>query len=145
MQSGLKFQPTRILSKAGAEKISSATIETQLQAKQQALSSANLANKENGADQDDQKAGSRLDLVKPSMMSVAESHGANEEDQDKVSDGDKKTAFGLSAFKATQSGISQASLCFGKSIHNSNFKNVARSTINTVANHVDAMPMPKKF
>ena len=79
------------------------------------------------------------------MMSVAESHGANEEDQDKVSDGDKKTAFGLSAFKATQSGISQASLVFGKSIHNSNFKNVARSTINSVANHVDAMPMPKKF
>ena len=30
LQSGLKFQPTRILSKAGAEKISSATIETQL-------------------------------------------------------------------------------------------------------------------
>lgn len=84
------------------------------------------------------------DLAKPSMLSVAESQAARDEEADKVSNGDKKTTFGLSAFKATQSGISQASLCFGKSIQNSNFKNVARSTINTVTNHVDAMPMPKK-
>ena len=66
------------------------------------------------------------------MMSVTETNNPNEEDADKVSNGDKKTTFGLSAFKATTSGLSQASLCFGKSIHNSNFKNVARSTINTV-------------
>lgn len=81
------------------------------------------------------------------MNSVAESNGANEED-DKVSDDDapdaKKTTIGLSAFKATQSGISQASLCFGKSIHNSNFKNVANSTIKSVTGHLDIMPMPKK-
>ena len=78
-------------------------------------------------------------------MSVAES-GANEEEQDKVSDSPdvKKTAIGLSAFKATHSGIGQASLCFGKSIHNSNFKNVANSTINSVSNHLNIMPMPKK-
>jgi len=38
-----------------------------------------------------------------------------------------------------------ASKCFGKSIHNSNFAEVARSTIKNVVDHVDAMPMPKKF
>ena len=57
------------------------------------------------------------------MMSVAESRQGNEEDAD--FNGDKKTVFGLSAFKATQSGVSQASLVFGKSVHNSNFRNVA--------------------
>ena len=60
---------------------------------------------------------SRLD-VKPSMMSVAESAAIEEEAVE-------TKPLGMSAFKATQSGVSQASLCFGKSIHNSNFREVA--------------------
>ncbi len=75
------------------------------------------------------------------MMSVAESHA---EENDRVDAGTGK-AFGLSTFKATQSGISQASLQFGKSIHNSNFRHIDHSTISTIAKHVEMMPMPKKF
>ena len=41
--------------------------------------------------------------------------------------------------------MSQASLQFGKTIHNSNFREVARSTIAPIEKHVDAMEMPKKF
>ena len=36
-------------------------------------------------------------------------------------------------------------MCFGKSIHNSNFRNVAKSTIQTIEKHVEGMEMPKKF
>ena len=71
-------------------------------------------------------------------MSVAESAAMDEEPS-------REKPLGMSAFKATQSGISQASLVFGKSIHNSNFREVAKSTINTVEKHVEAMEMPKKF
>lgn len=47
---------------------------------------------------------SRQDLAaKPSMMSVAESHINEENDEVKAGTG---KAFGLSAFKATQSGLS---------------------------------------
>jgi len=42
-------------------------------------------------------------------------------------------------------GISQASLVFGKSILNSNYMHVERSTIGTVDRHVGAMPVPKKY
>lgn len=89
---------------------------------------------------------SRLDnMAKPSMMSVAESHANEENDRAAELDRNQSKAFGLSAFKATQSGISQASLVFGKSIHNSNFRHVDQSTISTVAKHVEKIPMPKKF
>ena len=58
----------------------------------------------------------------------------------------KKTFGGAtSSFKATTSGLGLSSVQFGKSIHNSNYKQVARSTIASVSNHVEAMPMPKKF
>ena len=75
-------------------------------------------------------------------MSVAESameeaHEDNEEE--------KKSCKGISAFKMTQRGISQASLFPGKTVHNLDYKNIHRSTINTVVHHVDNMPMPKKF
>ena len=61
------------------------------------------------------------------MTSVAESHAAQEEEgaDDDANSDIMKTAskpLGLSTFKATQSGLSQASLQFGKSIHNSCFK-----------------------
>lgn len=69
---------------------------------------------------------SRAELAnKPSMMSVAES---NLEDFQGDDNNETKT-MGLSAFKATQSGISQASLVFGKNIHNSTYSQVNRSTI----------------
>ena len=74
-------------------------------------------------------------------MSVAES---NLEDFQGDDNNETKT-MGLSAFKATQSGISQASLVFGKNIHNSTYSQVNRSTIRQVDQHVEAMPMPKKF
>lgn len=45
----------------------------------------------------------------------------------------------------TGGGLSQTSLVFGKSIHNSNFKEVARSAIGTVDRHVGAIPVPKKY
>ena len=41
--------------------------------------------------------------------------------------------------------MSQTSLNFGKSIHNSNFKDMKASTIGTVESHIEKMPMPKKF
>ena len=41
--------------------------------------------------------------------------------------------------------MSQASLHFGKCIHNSNFKETKKSTIDTVEKHIEKMPMPKKF
>ena len=56
------------------------------------------------------------------MMSIDESHAEQGEDKKGATE---TKAMGLSAFKATQSGLSQASLCFGKTIHNSNFRNVA--------------------
>ena len=45
----------------------------------------------------------------------------------------------------TGQGISQASLVFGKSVLNSNFAAVARSTIGTVEHHVGTIPVPKKY
>lgn len=52
---------------------------------------------------------------------------------------------GINAFKATQRGISHASLFPGKTVHNLDYKNVQSSTINTVNSHVEVMPMPKRF
>lgn len=54
--------------------------------------------------------------MKPSMMSVAESN-SDEEEKDEVPDG-----IDASTFNATVKGLSQTSLTFGKSIHNSSFK-----------------------
>ena len=89
------------------------------------------------------KIGSRMEIGKPSMKSIGESHAA-EEEQDQVPK--TKTVGGMSSlFKATQNGISQSSLQFGKTIHNSNFKGVARTTIASITDHLGAMPMPKKF
>ena len=144
-QSGLKQQPTRILSKAGAEKMSSATIANQIANKQALLAAESQANLQDGAsaagdDKGNLGGGSKMDLVKPSMMSVGEDREDLDESLEQL---DK--AGPLSAFQATTKGMSVASTCFGKSIHNSNFKDVGRSTINTVENHVAAMPMPKKF
>ena len=51
----------------------------------------------------------------------------------------------MSVMGKTGGGVSQASLVFGKSILNSNFKEVARSTIGTVDRHVGAIPVPKKY
>ena len=51
----------------------------------------------------------------------------------------------MSVMGKTGGGISQASLVFGKSVLNSNFKAVARSTIGTVDRHVSAIPVPKKY
>ena len=51
----------------------------------------------------------------------------------------------MSGFGKTGGGLSQASLVFGKSVLNSNFKEVARSTIGTVDRHVSAIPVPKKY
>lgn len=51
----------------------------------------------------------------------------------------------MSLMGKTGTGISQASLVFGKSILNSNYKEVARSTIGTVDHHVGGMPVPKKY
>ena len=51
----------------------------------------------------------------------------------------------MSMMGRTGGGLSQASLVFGKSIHNSNFKEVARSSIGTVDRIVGAMPVPKKY
>ena len=73
---------------------------------------------------------SRMELQpKPSMTSVAESH-RNEEDEegDDLAKSVPKPLW-ENNFKLTQSGLSQASLTFGKTIHNSNFKKVGRSTI----------------
>ena len=42
-----------------------------------------------------------MDLIKPSMMSVAESANAHEDDGGAAAIGDKKSVFGLSAFRAT--------------------------------------------
>lgn len=122
--------------------MSSATIANQLAAKI-AMSQAAEVNADGTTEKDSLGGGngSRADLQKPSMMSVAESH-FEEKDQVPIS----KTFGGAqSMFKATQSGLSQASLQFGKTVHNSNFKQVARSTIASVSAHVDAMPVPKKF
>lgn len=122
--------------------MSSTSIANQLAAKL-AMSQAPGESNAEGQTERESAAGntnSRAELKKPSMMSVAESQG---EDQDKVVC--SKTFGEHSNFKATQSGISLASLQFGKSIHNSNFKQVARSTIASVTQHVEAMPMPKKF
>ena len=65
------------------------------------------------------------------MTSVAESHAAQEEEDDSRSEIMKTASkpLGLSTFKATQNGLSQASLQFGKSIHNSCFKQVHGSSI----------------
>ena len=77
--------------------------------------------------------------MKPSMMSVAESN-ADEEDKDEV----PAHTCAASTFKATTAGLSQTSLTFGKSIHNSSFKQAARSTIGTVEKHLAGMEMPRK-
>ena len=74
-QSGLKFQPTKVLSKAGADKISSATIAHQLEARQKLAASQAAEGAQDGASQGggDVGAGSRMDLGKQSMLSVTES------------------------------------------------------------------------
>lgn len=80
------------------------------------------------------------------MMSVAESRAREDIDsEEEKSTTSPIKAFGLSTFKSTQAGLSMASKCFGKSVHNSNFAMVKNSTIRGVSEHVDAMPMPKKF
>ena len=77
--------------------------------------------------------------MKPSMMSVAESDD-DEEEKDEVPVG----ADAASTFMATTKGLSQTSLTFGKSIHNSSFRQARRSTIGSVEMHLAAMEMPKK-
>ena len=49
------------------------------------------------------------------------------------------------SFQAVKRGLGQSSQQFGKSIHNSNFRDCKRSTINSIDKHVEAMEMPKKF
>lgn len=88
------------------------------------------------------RTSSRANLIKPSMMSVAESV-VHEEGEG--NDGSQTMKMRLSTFKATQCGVSQASINRGKTVHDLNFRAIKNSTINTVATHVDAMPMPKKF
>ena len=144
-QSGLKFQATRVLSKAGAEKISSATIETQLQAKQREeqlrlqQAKSNIEG-ENAGDLD--ISASQVDNKKPSMMDVRE---GEDEEGSKESEEEEKEVDPFKSFKAVTSGISQASLVFGKTIHNSNYASVKQTTIKSLTDHVDAMPMPRKF
>jgi len=82
---------------------------------------------------------SRANLVKPSMMSVEESVNHEEGDGAEAKKPLKSTML------ATLSGVSQASICIGKTVHNLNYRNISKSTINSVATHVEAMPMPKKF
>lgn len=123
--------------------MSSATIANQLAAKIALSQAAEAA--ADGANTEKESVGggtnSKADLLKPSMMSVAESVAAEEKDQVPLGGTLGKT----SVFKATVSGLSQSSLTFGKSIHNSNFRNIAKSTIAPVSVHIESMEMPKKF
>ena len=75
------------------------------------------------------------------MMSVAES--IQQEDIGDIEVEETKT-MGLSAFKATQRGVSHASGALGKTAHSVNYTNIKHSAINTVEKHLDAMAMPKK-
>ena len=61
------------------------------------------------------------------MMSVAESDDS-EEDKDEVAPANDAA----STFMATTKGLSQTSLTFGKSIHNSNYREARRSTIKSI-------------
>ena len=75
------------------------------------------------------------------MMSVAESV---QEEKDDI-DLEEPKNIGLSAFKATNRGFSQASQALGKTAHSVNYKNIRQSCINTVDAHHGALPVPKKF
>ena len=139
------MQPQKLLGRGGAEKISSATIVRQQEMRQKQLESQAV----DGASTDQQDSNRGLELqvskdklaVKPSMMSVAESAVQEEmEDQDE----ETKSCTPASSFKATQKGISIPSLYPGKTVHSLDFKNIHRSTINTLNGHIDTMPMPKK-
>ena len=76
------------------------------------------------------------------MMSVAES--AVQEEQEDM-DEETKSCTPASSFKATHKGVSLASLYPGKTVHNLDYKNVQKSTINTISNHIEGMAMPKKI
>ena len=68
-----------------------------------------------------------------------------DEEGSKESEEEEKEVDPFKSFKAVTSGISQASLVFGKTIHNSNYASVKQTTIKSLTDHVDAMPMPRKF
>lgn len=73
------------------------------------MSQANVGKKDGNiaggeSTQEDGKNTSRMDLIKPSMMSVTESRtGIEEEGEegDAAGNGGKRSVFGISAFKAT--------------------------------------------
>ena len=112
IQSGLKFQPTKVLSKAGLDHISTVS----LAMPQGAVTK--FEGIENQSEGQVPPVAAPLNQQSEAMMSVMGKTGG---------------------------GISQASLVFGKSVLNSNYKEVARSTIGTVDRHVGAIPVPKKY
>ena len=85
-------------------------------------------------------------MVKPSMMSVAESAMQEElEDQDEERKSCNNHKDLTSTFKATHKGISLASLYPGKTVHSLDYKNIHNTTINSLDKHLEIMPMPKKI
>ena len=76
------------------------------------------------------------------MQSVEEQSGNEEDGEGSQKENEKKTA---GNFRPCKRGVSHATLFPGKTVHNLNYKDVHKSTINTVENHVKSMEMPRKI